>query len=292
MFLRHLFICGLILLLVPQTIAAKDKQFRVCGWASVDQTALDEKVAFLFGGHERAPAAVQLTRLGSDGETLPDAMGHCGGVLVAPDWVLTARHCVDGKTWSRLEVHFGAADLSDPDFGATRVGILAICPSEHPVDSIASDVALLRLNSPVDDGQPTAALSDPGGIERVDTAVLASWSAEMEGQETNPLRLTPVTLGEKMPSGHLIGRRILSHEPPPCGGESGSPLFVETKAGVEVIGILSAVQGRQAAKAAGEDPCLSEKVSPVFTSLAEWTDWIEHTIDVCTREPMACKRDD
>lgn len=253
---------------------------------------MEEKVAFLFGGHDRAPAAVQLTRLGDNGEILPDAMGHCGGVLVAPGWVLTARHCVDGKTWSQLTVRFGASDLSDPDFGAARGGVLAICPSEHPSSSIASDVALLRLNRPVHDAQPTASLGDPGGMDAIEMALLASWSAALEGQTSNPLRLTPVTLGETMPSGHLIGRRILSHEPPPCGGESGSPLFVETKAGVEVIGILSAVQGRHAAKAAGEDPCLSDKVSPIFTSLADWTDWVAHTIDVCTREPKACKREE
>ncbi|WP_234317942.1 S1 family peptidase [Streptomyces rimosus] len=108
----------------------------------------------------RPGAAPWLATLAVKGDGPLLGRATCGGVLIAPDRVLTAAHCLAGGDVRTLEVHLGSSVLSkDPGTvrdvrGATLHPRYKLLPS--PADptnpayaSAANDLAEIRLSAPV-----------------------------------------------------------------------------------------------------------------------------------------------
>ena len=72
----------------------------------------------------------------------------CSGVLIAPDTVATAAHCLAGKQLKDIRVVFGYTQREDyPNVKPEQLYEITAASSGLP-DSLSKDIALIRLNRP------------------------------------------------------------------------------------------------------------------------------------------------
>jgi len=100
----------------------------------------------IVGGTEASPGEfphqIMLLRGGVGGSLM------CGGSLVAPDRVITAGHCCDGQSASRLGVRVGAHEISGDgeDIAVARV----VNHEDYDSWTITNDICMLHLDGEAD----------------------------------------------------------------------------------------------------------------------------------------------
>ncbi|UNS95399.1 trypsin-like serine protease [Streptomyces tubbatahanensis] len=96
----------------------------------------------------------------------------CSSTIIAPTWILTAKHCVSGGALS-----FRVGSLDQTSGGTTANGTQV---STHP----SADLALVRLDRSV--STTYATLGDPGTVSVGQTVQVYGWGATSRcGQEIN-----------------------------------------------------------------------------------------------------------
>lgn len=231
----------------------------------------------------------------------------CGGGLIAPNVVLTAAHCVDGKSASSMKIRAGEWD-SRTELEAYRhqdrdVEAIVQHPDYVP-QSLHNDVALLILREPVKVGFHIGTICLPDQDQNFDykSCLVSGWGKNVFGKEgvyqnilrriddlpvvphaqcQEKLRRTRVGPYFKLNKSFMCAGGVKGKDA--CTGDGGSPLVCPMTDSADSRYLFAGI-------VAWGVGCGQEDVPGVYADVAQFRGWIES--EMASREIPLCRADD
>ncbi|CAN5921977.1 hypothetical protein BH11MYX4_BH11MYX4_47270 [soil metagenome] len=225
--------------------------------------------------------------------TLGDASYSCSGTLVAPNLVLTARHCVSATVEAGISCSDKGAPLQNGTFGADtpasdltiytgldarKRGRAGAAPDAvgtalvHDPSAVLcnADVAFIVLDRKLP-GR-TAPLRVASGAALHEKLTLVGWGLEKSGELPNERAqrsgITVTFIGPRIfdtsTNAGLADSEFMTGESI-CSGDSGGPMFAASGA---LVGVVSRGGGGNISPTNDASTCIGTYVTSIFTHLA------------------------
>jgi len=205
----------------------------------------------IFGGSppnaEMHDAVVGLHTLSRGGRYVSGSP-FCSGTLIADDIVLTAGHCLEGTSASKVAIYVGDDPSVDLTSNLYAVSEVEVHPSYNS-RTIRNDIALMRLATPVIGVTPVPNLPTSEGLTIADIGVTVNFAGfGVDEHDNSGVKLqvdgTIDAAGcgvEGCPSAGDTATQFSYSQPHagPCFGDSGGPAFIARDDVSYVAGITS-----------------------------------------------------
>jgi secreted trypsin-like serine protease len=173
-------------------------------------------------------------------------VSRCSGVLIGPDLVMTAAHCVRGNPLGAAVFVYRRGEPVPSPIGVASISRRGIQAGSLPngelmslAQALSLDVAVLRLAAPVSGRAPLPIANGlsqlPSTLRLAGVGLSSSGAGRLRTATLRPLLVTQTGLT----IANVVGGQV-------CFGDSGGPVVVPSRRGPLLLGVASAVLTRRA----------------------------------------------